>query len=532
MILIVDDRPENIISLKSILELHKFKVDTATSGEEALKKILTTSYFLIILDVQMPDMDGFEVAETLSGYSKAKDIPIIFLSAINIEKKYITKGYTSGGIDYVTKPFDPDILILKVKTFYKIYEQTQELNAIQQTLRKEIEYRKQAEYALSLKVDELQSILESIPNVAFTANTEGDIEFVNQHWFTYAASKSKLPQTIGKPCVRDVIQKALETGETVKYEVCMQALSGEDCRYHMLHMTPVKKTNGIAKWVGIFHDIHDEKMANQVLEERVAERTAELENTNKLLEKRNNELQQFAYVSSHDLKEPLRKIQIFSNLLKDKYLPEDSEATMYINRVIHSSARMTALINDVLMYSRLALKESFKVTDVQEIINGVLTDLELQIADKQATIHLADLPEMEVIATQIRQLFQNLLSNALKFSKKGQSPEIHITHTVVNAKGESATEALPLEERYSKITVQDNGIGFNEVYLDKIFSIFQRLNPADEYEGTGIGLAIAKKIVDNHHGSITAQSKENEGASFIILLPHRQPVFNNHSSIN
>jgi DNA-binding response OmpR family regulator len=121
--------------LQKLLELNHFKVDTAASGEDALKKILKNTYFLIILDVQMPGMDGFEVAEAIAGYSKSKDIPIIFLSAINKEKRFITKGYSSGAIDYVTKPFDPDILLLKVKTFYRLHEQTQTLNDIQKVLR-------------------------------------------------------------------------------------------------------------------------------------------------------------------------------------------------------------------------------------------------------------------------------------------------------------------------------------------------------------------------------------------------------------
>ncbi len=145
MVLIVDDKPENVFSLKTILELHSFPTDTALSGEEALRKILRSSYALIILDVQMPGMDGFEVAEAISGYSKAKDMPIIFLSAANTDKKFITKGYTSGGIDYITKPIDPDILLLKVKTFYRLYEQNRELNKIQANLRTEIEFRKKVE---------------------------------------------------------------------------------------------------------------------------------------------------------------------------------------------------------------------------------------------------------------------------------------------------------------------------------------------------------------------------------------------------
>lgn len=161
MILIVDDKPENIFSLKTILELHSFPTDTAFSGEEALKKILRHSYVLIILDVQMPGMDGFEVAEAISGYSKARDIPIIFLSAVNTDKKFITKGYSSGGMDYITKPIDPDILLLKVKTFYRLYEQNRELNRIQASLRSEIEFRKKVESELEealRKKDEFISI--------------------------------------------------------------------------------------------------------------------------------------------------------------------------------------------------------------------------------------------------------------------------------------------------------------------------------------------------------------------------------------
>jgi signal transduction histidine kinase len=161
MILIVDDSPENIFTLKTLLELHAFPTDSASSGEEALKKTLRNSYALIILDVQMPGMDGFEVAEALSGNSVTKEIPIIFLSAVNTEKKYITKGYSSGGIDYVTKPIDPDILLLKVKTFYRLYEQNRILNEMQDSLRQEIEFRKAAQQeaqAASKRKDEFMSI--------------------------------------------------------------------------------------------------------------------------------------------------------------------------------------------------------------------------------------------------------------------------------------------------------------------------------------------------------------------------------------
>lgn len=214
MILIVDDKRENILSLKKILEINDFKVDTALSGEEALKKVLKNNYFLIILDVQMPGMDGFEVAEAISGTSKTRNIPIIFLSAVNTEKRFITKGYASGAIDYITKPFDPDILILKVRTFYTLNQQTQTLNKIQQSLREEISIRTKTQLELKEKNIELQSILETIPQLAFTAKPDGTIEFVNAHWYEYAASPAEFPTVKEEEeSIADKWKKAIERGE-------------------------------------------------------------------------------------------------------------------------------------------------------------------------------------------------------------------------------------------------------------------------------------------------------------------------------
>jgi signal transduction histidine kinase len=403
MILIVDDNQENIFSLKALLTLHSFEVDTASSGEEALKKILTHSYALIILDVQMPEMDGFEVAEAISGYSKSKDIPIIFLSAINTHKKFVARGYTSGGIDYVTKPVDPDILLLKIKTFYRLSEQTRMLLDMEKNLREEIELRKRAE---------------------------------------------------------------------------------------------------------------------NVLEEKVKERTLELVKSNQRLEESNNELQQFAFIASHDLQEPLRKIQTFSGLALDKFSESEERVKPYLGKILESATRLRNLVTDLLQYSKIYTDEEFSVIDLNLMVSEIMSDLELQIELQHCTFDIPKLPSIEVIPFQMRQVFQNLLSNSIKFSKGNNRCTISVTGELVE---EKSFDAKPNEKgQYCRLMVKDNGIGFSNEFRIRIFEIFQRLKSSKHtYEGTGIGLAIVKKVVERHDGIIDAWGKENEGATFTIVLPVR-----------
>lgn len=520
MILLVDDRPENIIPLKKILELHHFSVDTAESGEEALRKVLKTDYAVIILDVQMPGMDGFEVANAIAGFSKTKDTSIIFLSAVNTDKKFITKGYTSGGVDYLTKPVDPDILVLKVKTLRKLYRQQQELRATQDSLRREVEVRKQAQEALTEQMHSLQSMLSSLPQMAFTMDADGKIEYVNEHWYQYAASSSTFPETHPDDAVWDDWKQCFIDGTELSREVRLKSLYTSDFRYHLLRIIPIRQQGVLNRWIGTFTDIHPQKQAAELLEHQVALRTNELMLKNAELEQTNHELQQFTWVVSHDLKEPLRKIQLLNDTIKEKYLKENTDAVSYLDRSIRSSARMSTLINDLLAYSQLSVPEAFQLTDLNALLHELLLDFDDALQRKKAVIDVGTLPFIDAIPTRMRQIFQNLISNALKFAKESVPPVITIRAEQIDSK---AIDGKPCPDGpFCRIIVQDNGIGFDEKFLSRIFVIFQRLHTKTNYEGTGIGLAIAKKNIDKHHGLISAQSRINEGARFILVLPVSQ----------
>jgi signal transduction histidine kinase/CheY-like chemotaxis protein len=517
MILIVDDRPENILPLKKILELHRFTVDTAESGEEALKKVLKTAYSVIILDVQMPGMDGFEVANAIAGFSRTKDTSIIFLSAVNKEKKFVTKGYSSGGIDYLTKPVDPDILVMKVKILHRLYEQQQELRATQESLRKEVEVRRQAQEALAARMQDLQTVLGSLPQMAFMVNPEGVIDYANEYWYRYSTDVTKFPQIHPDDELCDEWKASFAKGIEFTHELRLKELATGNYIYHLLRVVPIRQEGKLTRWIGTFSDIHVQKQANEVLEQQVFLRTNELLTKNAELERTNHELQQFTWVVSHDLKEPLRKIQLLNDTIKEKYLKDNQEAVSYLDRSIRSSARMSALINDLLAYSQLSSPESFKPTDLNALLNELLLDFDEIISKTGAVITIDPLPVLDTIPSRIRQVFQNLISNALKFAKSDVPPAITIRAERIETKDVDGVPS-PTGD-YCRIVVSDNGIGFDEKFLSRIFVIFQRLHNRTSYEGTGIGLAIAKKNIDKHNGLISARSRVDEGASFILVLP-------------
>jgi len=400
-ILIVDDKKENLLSLQVILADRGYEFVEATSGKDALRILLKNQDFAIILmDVQMPLMDGFETAELVRQSDKLKHVPIIFLTANMNTTDYIFKGYQSGAVDYMIKPLSTEILQAKVMVFTELYKKNRELR---------------------VKEEEANALNARI----IKAN---------------------------------------------------------------------------------------EELAKQYL--AVEQHAAELK-------RKNSELDAFTYISSHDLQEPLRKIQTFTNIiLANEYPNLSGDGKAKFDRILYSTNRMRELINDLLAFSRTNIVDrKYESTDLHTIIENVKEALKENIHEKNALITTDFHGSINVIPFLFVQLIENLVNNALKFSRTDVPLSIEI-RSRVGSGAELQNEHLQPAENYCHIIFQDNGIGFDPEHSEKIFGVFQRLHGREIYDGTGIGLAIVKKIVENHNGIISATGSPMQGATFNIFIPH------------
>lgn len=394
-ILAVDDREDNLLSIETILEREDYTIVKATSGRSALKILLQEHDFtLILMDVQMPDMNGFETASLIYEREKLKHIPIIFITAHNQGEERMYEGYKMGGVDFIYKPINPELLRFKVGVFADLYRKTHEL-----------------------------------------LNHE---------------------------------RKLISANKKLEQEVEDRKASEEKIR---------------------------------MLNEQLVENNFQLKSTIE-------ELDRFAYVASHDLQEPLRKILVFSDKIQTRYKDAvDNELHRSLEKIVKASERMQHLINDLLRFSReTSNSEDFILIPLNHLLNEVLADMEVDIEKSSAQVQVEKLPEVWGIPSQMRQLFQNLISNAIKFRKPGEAPRVRIFP------GSNGTT-------HHRIIVQDNGIGFDSKYADEIFMVFKRLHSYHEFEGSGVGLSICKKILERHNGVIWAESKPGSGAQFIMDLP-------------
>lgn len=379
-------------------------------------------------------------------------------------------------------------------------------------------------YSLKTADQSYRVFIETMSEGAVTLNEEGMILYCNSKFATMVGMPwSKVVASSFETFIPDDCKESyrnfFQQSWTENRKVELSLLNAQDLVPCQLSASALEMDGGISMSV-IITDLTVQKETQKLLKLN----NEQLEAMNTALAASNHDLQQFASVASHDLQEPLRKIQMFSELLKDRHLDElPVESVRYLEKIIDSSNRMRTMIIDILSYSRLSTHpETFILTDLNILVAEVMKDFDLLIQEKQARVEVSELPELEVNPGQIRQVFQNLIGNSLKFSKPDRQPVIKIYAQSLTSSDEQADEPA------CQITITDNGIGFDEQYVDKIFSLFQRLNTKDIYEGSGIGLAITKRIIDKHNGRIKASSKEGMGSSFSIHLPLRQntPVRN------
>jgi PAS domain S-box-containing protein len=371
-----------------------------------------------------------------------------------------------------------------------------------------VTFEKDAEDALRQREELFRTLAETLPQLVWMADTQGRQEYVTQQWVEYTGMQPTGSETWEKIIHPEDRQKSdrewahsLSAGVPYSGELRIRSKSGV-YRWFQGLAEPVRdKYGSIQKWVGAFTDIHDQKTLTEKLENIVTERTKELQRSNE-------DLQQFAHIASHDLKEPVRKIITFANMLEVSDGDTLSErGRISLNKVHAAAERMMSMVNGVLIYSKLeATEQSMERIDIAELIGNVEADLEVIIHQKNAVIIKENLPVIVGAPILIRQLFYNLLGNALKFSKDDVPPQVII-------RGEQSDRGM------HKITITDNGIGFESEYAERIFKTFARLNTKDQYEGTGLGLSLCKKIVERHGGTIEAESELGQGAKFTIEIP-------------
>jgi len=606
-ILIVDDKPANILALESLLSGQDRVFMKATNGKDALSLALNKEVDLIILDVQMPDMDGFEVAQILKSNRKTKDIPIIFASAEKKEQKSMVKGYEEGAIDYLSKPLDPEIAKAKVAVLLKIQLQNKELIEKNLSLQKSaLLINNSADIIGIIDGDTLK--IEEINN-AFTEGLGYSMEEVIDTSLTFFLStedrgliqdlskqKKELLSFETRIYCKDRVIKWLDWKVVVKdkkwfvnarditeekevekirnYLATVVKQSNDAIYLHDNEGKIISWNEGAEKIYGyseeealrmkIWNIIPEymqpeiESMMNSILEgkkieslgtqritkhgkmvdvllsasvisdlgnhqksiviterditlqkkadEQIRQLNADLQANVAQLETTNKELESFSYSVSHDLRAPLRALSGYARIIEEDFNEVlNDEAKRLLGNIQKNAQKMGTLIDDLLAFSRLGRKEVEKsLIDVNEMTQGVLQEIG-KPASHPVAIEVNKLHPAEADYALLHQVWVNLVSNAVKYSGKKEKAEIKI--------GSSESEK---EVTYF---VKDNGAGFNMKYADKLFGVFQRLHGPEEFEGTGIGLAIVQRIITKHGGKVWAEGKPNEGATFYFTLP-------------
>ncbi|MCP4353709.1 MAG: response regulator [Desulfobacterales bacterium] len=496
---LVDDKPENLKILSRILVEHGYRMRTSINGTLALKSAREDPPSLILLDIRMPGMDGYEVCSQLKADESTRDIPVIFISALHeVEDK--VKAFSLGGVDFISKPFQEDEVLARIRTHLSIRSLQKDLHEKNITLKNEITKHKRTQEELLKKEKTARTLLNASSDAVVLLDRQGIILDIND---SYAQRFHKTKDESVGTCVWDLfrqpdlierrkanVMKVFETGMPLTMEDEREGM------WNHANISPIPDLSGKVTRVAVFaHDITRYKAAEKSLREQALE-----------LERSNKDLEQFAYMVSHDLTEPLRMVTSYLKLLERRYKGKlDADADDFIGFAVDGAARMHMLINDMLTLSRVGTRgKPFDPVETGDILEKSLENLSVAVRENNACVTCDPLPKVTADSSQLVQVFQNLISNAIKF-KREEPPRIHVT-----------AEKKDTEWVFS---FRDNGIGIASEYYDRIFAIFQRLHGRNKYPGTGIGLAVCKKIVERHGGQIWLESQESIGSVFYFTIP-------------
>jgi len=513
-VLLADDNADMRDYVGRLLSSY-YNVVTAMDGEEAFQAMEHYTPDLLLSDVMMPRLDGFGLLKKIREHPALRNIPVILLSARAGEEAKV-EGLDAGADDYLTKPFSARELLARVDASIKIAK-----NRItaEENLRNFI---MQSPVAITLFHGPSHVIELVNERMLDIWGIKGREEVINK------AASEALPEIMAQG-VGKILAEVYATGkahQAIEMPIDILHPNGIHTFYFDFIYEPLwDEHHHITGIIAVATDVSAQVSAKsaimrqtEILEQEVKSRTQELHQLNVSLLRSNDDLQQFAHVASHDLKEPVRKIRTFGSRLQDEYgelLPEKGK--LFLQKIHHATERMFSMIDGVLTYSMLnGSQQSIEAIDLNEIIFNIESDLEVFIVQKKGVIRRGTLPTIEGASVLIYQLFYNLLNNALKFSRIDVPPVVHISSIVADDDG----------RKWIEIGISDNGIGFDQKYAASIFDTFARLNSKDKYEGTGLGLALCKKIVERHHGTITALGTKNNGAAFTVRLPERQPENN------
>ena len=378
-----------------------------------------------------------------------------------------------------------------------------------------------------------EELANSIPQIVWTAKPDGVTDYFNKQWYDFTGFEESFGDQSWIPVLHpDDLQYCLETwyqsvltGEPYEIEYRFRDRIKGGYRWFLGRALPLKNEKGeVIKWLGTCTDIEEAKNVSSRLEASATRRTKELERLNKLLEQSNHDLEQFAFVASHDLKEPLRKIKVFSEKLARNHTAELSDdARDLVSKIDNSVGRMSQLIDGLLKYAGVQnTGEEKSRVNLNDLMKELTADLDLLISETGARVDIESLPEVFGYKTLLLQLFYNLILNALKFNRPGQAVVIRVFAADVRPEDYKMHTQLVPHIHYGCINIQDNGIGFSAAEAEKIFDPFVRLHSRSKYEGTGLGLSLCKKIAERHRGLIAAEGSEGKGACFRVFLPVKE----------